>query len=172
MLKQRSDGAGSTELENAVNDNEAESAIHSRSSTDVRMPFDKDDIKLEKIDEKYLMLDYNGYVSETNATKVFIIKKGVISTPKPDYCLPGITRGFVIRLCKELGYGMQIRNISMSEVYSCDEMFTTGTMGELTPVFKVDGREIDHKVGEITKHLQVKFRKMTETLGEKIPSNV
>ena len=57
----------------------------------------------------------------------------------------------------------------MSEVYSCDEMFTTGTMGELTPVFKVDGRVIGNKVGEITKHLQSEFRKMTEKLGVEIP---
>ena len=116
-----------------------------------------------------LMMDYNGYVSETNATNVFIIKKGVVSTPKPDYCLPGITRGFIIELCKKLGYEIQVRNISMSEVYSCDEMFTTGTMGELTPVFEVDGRKIDDKVGEITKHIQAEFRKMTRKLGVKIP---
>ena len=118
-----------------------------------------------------LMLDYNGYVSETNATNVFIIKRGIISTPKPDYCLPGITREFVIILCKKLGYEIQIRNISMSQVYSCDEMFTTGTMGELTSVFKVDGREIGKEVGEITKHLQIEFGKMTmsDETGVRIP---
>eukprot|EP01084_Bolivina_argentea_P146978 257227_1 len=116
-----------------------------------------------------LMLDYNGYVSETNATNVFIIKNNIISTPKPDYCLPGITRKFVIDLCKKLRYEMCERNISMTEVYCCDEMFTTGTMGELTPVFMVDGREIGNNVGIVTRHLQIEFRKMTETMGVQIP---
>jgi branched-subunit amino acid aminotransferase/4-amino-4-deoxychorismate lyase len=36
-----------------------------------------------------LMLDSDGYVSETNATNVFMVKRGVVYTPSPDYCLPG-----------------------------------------------------------------------------------
>ena len=91
-------------------------------------------------------------------------------TPPDNGCiLPGITRKFVIGLCKRLGYQICERNISMSEVYACDEMFTTGTMGELTPVFEVDGREIGRDIGKVTKHLQSEFRKMTETMGEVIP---
>lgn len=116
-----------------------------------------------------LMLDYNGYVSETNATNIFIIKNNIISTPKPDYCLPGITRGFIIQLCKKLDYEIYERNISISEIYSCHEMFTTGTMGELTPVFKVDKRQIANQIGNITRHLQSEFSRMTNIMGVKIP---
>ena len=101
-----------------------------------------------------LMLDVNGFVSETNDTNVFLAKKGILYTPHADSCLPGITRAMVIKLAREDGATVVEKNLSLTEVYSADEMFTTGTMGELTPVLEVDGRRIGEQAGELTGRMQ------------------
>ena len=102
-----------------------------------------------------LMLDLNGFVSETNATNVFLIKRGALLTPHADSCLPGITRGVVIQIARAEGIPLVERNISLGEVYTAGEMFTTGTMGELSPVLEVDGRRIGAgKRGDLTERLQ------------------
>ncbi len=103
-----------------------------------------------------VMLDLNGFVSETNATNIFVVKKGELITPHPDSCLPGITRARVIQLAREEGIVVTERNISLTEVYNADEAFTTGTVGELSPVIEVDGRRIGSaECGPVTARLQV-----------------
>ncbi len=117
-----------------------------------------------------IMLDIFGYVSETNATNIFIIKKGVLITPHADSCLPGITRGVVIDLARDLDIEVTERNISLTEVYTADESFTTGTMGELSPILEVDGRTIGNgKPGPITNHLREQYAQHTAEQGEPIP---
>ena len=113
-----------------------------------------------------LMLDKDGYVAEANGVNVFIIRKGVVKTPYADFCLPGITRALVIRLCQENGIPFQEARLSLTEFYTADEVFTTGTMGELTRVREIDGRAIQNKHKEsILERLQGLFR--VETLGMK-----
>ena len=115
------------------------------------------------------MLDIEGYVSETNATNVFIVRSGELVTPHADHCLPGITRATVLQLAPGLGIRAIERRVSLSEVHSADEMFTTGTMGELTPVVCVDGRQIgDGAAGPVTRRLQEAYRALTQTEGEPI----
>jgi branched-chain amino acid aminotransferase group I len=117
-----------------------------------------------------LMLDIHGFVSETNATNVFLVKRGVLLTPHADSCLPGITRGVVMRLARANGIPLHERNISIAEVYTADELFTTGTMGELTPVLEVDGRTIGSAtVGPLTQQLQTLFYELTRQEGERLP---
>ncbi|MYD64190.1 MAG: branched-chain-amino-acid transaminase [Gemmatimonadetes bacterium] len=117
-----------------------------------------------------IMLDIFGYVSETNATNIFIIKKGTLITPPADSCLPGITRGVVIDLAHDLGIEVTERNLSLTEVYTADESFTTGTMGELSPILEVDGRTIGNgKPGPITNHLREQYAQHTAEHGEPIP---
>jgi len=131
---------------------------------------------LAKIEANYsgaddaVMLDINGFVSETNATNIFMIKNGTVFTPNADSCLPGITRGIVIKICGNLQVKCAERNISVSEFYNADEVFTTGTMGELTPVYEIDGRKIENKnKSEVLKKIRTEFRKLTQTTGEKLP---
>uniref|UniRef100_K7LJM5 Branched-chain-amino-acid aminotransferase-like protein 1 n=1 Tax=Glycine max TaxID=3847 RepID=K7LJM5_SOYBN len=113
-----------------------------------------------------IMLDKDGYVSETNATNMFIVKRGRVLTPHADYCLPGITRATVMDLVVKEQFILEERRISLSEVHTADEIWTTGTMGELSPVVKVDGRIIGNgKVGPVTRQLQAAYRKLTEQLG-------
>lgn len=117
-----------------------------------------------------LMLDIHGFVSETNATNVFLVKRGVLLTPHADSCLPGITRAVVMGLARDDGLPLVERNISLSEVYSADEMFTTGTMGELAPVLLVDGRVIgEGAVGPVTRRLQRLYHGRTECEGDLLP---
>ncbi len=92
-----------------------------------------------------LMLDNYGFASELNGTNVFTIKDGIIYTPHADACLHGITRGLVIQLARENNFTCIEKNISLTEMYSADEVFCTGTMGELTPIVMIDGREIENK---------------------------
>ncbi len=89
-----------------------------------------------------LMLDFFGFVAELNGTNLFMTKNGSVFTPTADACLHGITRGMIIQLCREKGISIYERNISLTEVYNADEVFCTGTMGELTPVVELDGRQL------------------------------
>jgi branched-chain amino acid aminotransferase len=117
-----------------------------------------------------LMLDLNGFVSETNATNVFIVRRGVLLTPPADSCLPGITRRLVLHLAAGEGIPTLERNISLTEVYTADEVFTTGTMGELSPVLEVDGRTI-RQAGErpLTRRLQELHAAWVRQHGEPLP---
>lgn len=117
-----------------------------------------------------IMLDQAGFVSETNATNLFLVRKGEVLTPHPDSCLPGITRSVVIDLCHQHEIPIHERNLSLTEVYTSDECFTTGTMGELSPVIEVDGRTIGSgTVGPMTTRLQGLFSSMTASAGERLP---
>ncbi|CAH9087166.1 unnamed protein product [Cuscuta europaea] len=118
-----------------------------------------------------IMLDKDGYVSETNATNIFLVKKGRVATPHADFCLPGITRATVIELVRKENMVFEERRISLSEFHTADEVWTTGTMGELTPVTKIDGRLVGcGQVGTITLRLQHAYRKVTEETGVPIPT--
>ena len=115
-----------------------------------------------------IMLDLNGFVAETNATNIFMIKNGVVITPFPRACLPGITRGLIIELCINNNIPIIEKDISVTELYNADEVFTTGTMGELARVAEIDRRKINNS-GQIFSELQAIFRKLTETEGESLP---
>ena len=108
-----------------------------------------------------LMLDINGFVAESNSTNIFMIKDGVISTPFATACLPGITRGLIFEICLNNNFPIMEKDISLTELYNADEVFTTGTMGELARVVEIDKRKIENK-GSVLDELQSLFRKLTE----------
>lgn len=111
-----------------------------------------------------IMLDLNGFVSETNATNIFLVNNGLVYTPHADSCLPGITRGIVMELCHENNIRIIEKNLSLTEFYNADEVFTTGTMGELTPVLEIDGRKIENKLGfSIVDKIKILFSKKIES---------
>ena len=89
-----------------------------------------------------LMLDERGFVAELNGSNVFMVKDNVIITPYAHACLPGITRGTVIELCRENNIPIKEADITLSQLYNADGVFATGTMGELTPIVEIDGRTI------------------------------
>ncbi|MFI5135316.1 MAG: aminotransferase class IV [Chitinophagales bacterium] len=114
-----------------------------------------------------LMLDNNGFVSETNACNIFMVKNGMLFTPNADTCLPGITRKKVIEIATAMKIPFFHKNLSLTEFYNADEVFTTGTMGELARVKMIDGRKIVNKFSEIIlEKIQSEFRKRTDAEGE------
>ncbi|MCX2744194.1 aminotransferase class IV [Mangrovivirga sp. M17] len=116
-----------------------------------------------------VMLDTNGFVSELNDTNLFMVHKNKIYTPHADACLPGITRGLVIDVAKDSGHEVIEKNLSINEFYNGDEVFCTGTMGELTPVKEIDGRKIENKTGtNLREFLVNKIHELIPTLGERI----
>jgi branched-chain amino acid aminotransferase len=92
--------------------------------------------------DEALMLDPNGFVSSCNATNFFLIRNGEVHTSTGEYCFNGVTRANVIRLCKDNGIPIYLRDFTVQEVYDADEAFVTGTFGGLTPVREVDGRTL------------------------------
>ena len=113
------------------------------------------------------LLDVDGYVSETNATNLFMVDhNSVLLTPPAGHCLPGITRATVLELAREANLPVEIRRLSLAEFHAADEVFTTGTMGGLTPVTNIDGRIIGTgQRGPITAQLQDLYDTVPERPG-------
>ena len=123
-----------------------------------------------------LMLDTRGFVAETNATHVFVVRVSGESKATRDLatgrvvaCPEGITRGSVIEICAAENIRCIEKDLSLADVYDAHEMFCTGTMGELAGVLQVDNRQIgDGKIGPMTKRLSDLYAKRTATEGVKV----
>jgi branched-chain amino acid aminotransferase len=114
-----------------------------------------------------VMLDDQGFVAELNDTNLFMIKDGIVQTPFPNACLHGITRGLVINICREIAIPIEERNLSLTEFYNADEVFASGTMGELTPVREIDGRQIvNNSGGNVLNKIQTHFKSLIPKLSE------
>ncbi len=81
-----------------------------------------------------IMLDLRGFVAETNATHLFIVEGGRLATPTLAACPEGITRRTVLDICRAQSIACEVRDLSLTEFYRADEVFCTGTMGELAGV--------------------------------------
>jgi len=116
-----------------------------------------------------LMLDTRGFVAETNATHLFIVRKGELSTSRVVACPEGITRATVIEICAAEKIRCIETDLSPVDVYGADEIFCTGTMGELAGVIKIDNRIIgDGKVGPMTKQLSDLYAQRTASEGVEV----
>jgi branched-chain amino acid aminotransferase len=116
-----------------------------------------------------LMLDLRGFVAETNATHLFIVQDGRVMTPHTHACPEGITRATVLDLCQKHAVPHEVKDISLAEVYRADEIFCTGTMGELAPVTEIDGRTIGNgEGGPMTARLSALYSELTATTGTRV----
>ena len=95
--------------------------------------------------DEALMLDPYGFVNTTNSCNFFIVKNNQLWTSSGDYCMNGITRSKIILLCKQNNIEVYEKNFSLTDVYSAQEAFITGTLGSLTQVISVDDRYIGNK---------------------------
>jgi branched-chain amino acid aminotransferase len=109
-----------------------------------------------------LMLDPHGFVATCNSTHFFIVRKGEVWTSTGDYCLGGITRGNVIRICREEGIPVFEKNFSLTEVYGAEEAFVTGTFAGVVPAHTIDGRVITQARGPMVERLQGLYKKLVE----------
>jgi len=110
-----------------------------------------------------LMLDLDGNLAETNASHVFIVKSGVVETSTTRACPEGITRGVVLEICRSSAIPHRVRDIRIEEIHTADEVFCTGTMGELVPVTRVDSTTYNNcRPGMMCVHLSKLFRELVE----------
>src|SRR2546423_13706049 len=116
-----------------------------------------------------LMLDTRGFVAETNATHVFIVRKGDLATSRVVACPEGITRATVIEICAAEKIRCIETDLSPNDIYGADEIFCTGTMGELAGVIKIDNRLIgDDQVGPMTKRISELYGQRTAKEGVQV----
>ncbi|CAM9844422.1 unnamed protein product [Pylaiella littoralis] len=117
-------------------------------------------------------LDPEGFVSGMNATNIFMAERGTLITPAAGSCFPSVTRGLILELATELGIPAQEKRVSLPELLSADEVFTTGNMGQVGPVVKINDRRIgDGRPGPVTSRLKDAFAKMAdrEEFGTPLP---
>ena len=113
--------------------------------------------------DEALMLDPHGFVATCNSTHFFIVRRGEVWTSTGKYCLPGITRGNVIKLCQDNDISVHEKDFSLTEVYGAQEAFVTGTFAGLAPVTEIDGRTIGHgQRGSFTQRLQALYLALIE----------
>lgn len=112
--------------------------------------------------DEALMLDPHGFVATCNSTHFFIVRKGEVWTSSGDYCLGGITRANVIRICRENDIPVFEKNFSLTDVYGADEAFVTGTFAGVVPATEVDGRILTEGRGPMVERLQGLYRELID----------
>ncbi len=116
-----------------------------------------------------IMLDARGFIAETNATNLFLVERGLVRTPAAVACPEGITRATVLDICRAHAIPHQVGDLPLYLLYRADEVFCTGTMGELAAVTRVDGRAIAAgKVGPLTQRLSALYAERTATGGTRV----
>jgi branched-chain amino acid aminotransferase len=120
--------------------------------------------------DEALMLDPHGFVATCNSTHFFIVRRGEVWTSAGQYCIPGITRATIIRLCKDMAIPVFEKPFSLYDVYGADEAFVTGTFAGTTPVRIIDGRPVRNPLsndewngaGPITKMLSEAYKTLAK----------
>ena len=108
--------------------------------------------------DEALMLDYKGFVSEGPAENIFVVKNGILMTPKSSSALHGITRNSILDISKGLEIKAFEKDIALSEAKNADELFFCGTATEIAPIVAVDDKKIANgKVGKLTSMIKNKF---------------
>jgi branched-chain amino acid aminotransferase len=112
--------------------------------------------------DEALMLDPHGFVATCNSTHFFIVRSGEVWTSTGDYCLAGITRANVLRLCRDNRIPVYEKNFSLTEAYGAQEAFVTGTFAGVAPVTEIDGRHISAARGPLVERLQQLYLQLIE----------
>ena len=117
--------------------------------------------------EEGVLLNERGLVAECTGDNLFVVRKGVITTPPISAgALDGITRGVVFDIAAELGLPIQAADLSRYDIYTADECFLTGTAAEVIAAVKYDQRLIgDGKPGPITQRVITRFREIAGSTG-------
>jgi branched-chain amino acid aminotransferase len=121
--------------------------------------------------DEALMLDLHGFVATCNSTHFFIVRKGEVWTSTGMYCLGGITRANVLRVCRDNAIPAFEKSFSLTDVYGADEAFVTGTFAGVAPVVEIDGRKISAGRGLMVERLQKLYRELIarDVASRKLP---
>tara|TARA_Y100000588_G_C14079128_1_gene849341 strand:- start:189 stop:1088 length:900 start_codon:yes stop_codon:yes gene_type:complete len=109
--------------------------------------------KNKKGDEA-LMFDINGNIATNNSTHFFYIKNKKVFTSKGKYCVKGITRKNVIKICKKNNIKIFEKNFKLKEVLKADEAFITGTFANIIPVKKINNKKFQVKDTNLTNYIK------------------
>lgn len=112
--------------------------------------------------DEALMLDPDGFVATCNSTHFFIVRGGEVWTSPPEYCLGGITRSNIIKVCRDAGISVFEKRFSLFDVYSADEAFLTGTFAGVSPIREVDGRIIENLGGPISTRISGLYKQLVQ----------
>ena len=116
-----------------------------------------------------LMFDIHGLIAETNATHLFIVRRNEVATSRVVACPEGITRATVLEICAAEKIPCVETDLKLNDATRADEVFCSGTMGELAGVVKIDNQIIgDGAVGPMTKRLSELYAKRTATEGVQV----
>jgi branched-chain amino acid aminotransferase len=116
-----------------------------------------------------ILLDLRGFVAETNATHLFLVRQGEVATPRVVACPEGITRATVLEICAAERVPHRELDLSIDDFGRADEVFCTGTMGELAGVTKIDDRKIgDGGIGPMTRRLSRLYAERTAAEGMRV----
>ncbi len=113
-----------------------------------------------------VLLDSKGMIAETSSTHIFLVRQGCILTPTTRACPEGITRQVILEICQQQNIDYKIRDIPSAELADADEIFVTGTMGEITPVREIDGQTLNILSGSLTAKIAQHFRDCTRNPAE------
>jgi len=103
----------------------------------------------------------DGTVAEFATQNLWLVKDGVYVTPKPNGCfLAGITRGRVMQLLRDGGHRVEERIVSVDDLRSADEIFSTGNHGKVLPLTRYEDRALPvHDATMLARSLYFDFAK-------------
>jgi branched-chain amino acid aminotransferase len=108
-----------------------------------------------------LLTSEDGFITEGTGSNFFIVKDGVLLTPKPHNILRGVTRQAVIELATQLGLPCQECDLDRYDVAVADEAFFTATSFSIMPVTRFDGQPVrDGLPGPVTRRLIAAWSEM------------
>jgi branched-chain amino acid aminotransferase len=87
------------------------------------------------------VLDADGCVTEGPGFNLFMVRDGVVHTPKAGV-LEGISRRTVIELCERLSIPLRQEPVAVADFRDADEVFLSSTGGGVLPIAKIDGEPV------------------------------
>jgi branched-chain amino acid aminotransferase len=112
--------------------------------------------------EEGILLNTVGDVTEASTSNIFLVKRGIVITPREESgLLPGITRRVVLELATSLGLKTYKRRISLNELKGAEEAFLTNSLIEIMPLVEIDGRRIGKgKPGVVTERIRKAYKNL------------
>ncbi len=114
-----------------------------------------------------LMRNYRGELSECSQANFFLVRGGVALTPRSEAgLLEGITRAFLFDVGREVGVDVRDATLRPEDLDTADEAFITSTTRELSPVTRIDDRQIGRgRPGPVTIKLLEGYRRKARELS-------
>lgn len=115
-----------------------------------------------------ILVREGGLVTEGAASNIFIVKDGVVITPpKGNEILPGITRDLVLELAPVHDVPSEERDFTLDELRAADEIWMTSSTREILPVIELDGAPVGQgRPGPVWQKMQGHYQAYKQSLRE------